>query len=701
MSGPGDAGDVGVAGATGFVGAAILGAAPGARPIRQPRVTDASGDDLADPVAAARRWCDEHPRAYGELLGQLDGCRALVNAAGRADPGGRDEAALFAANAVLPVVLALAARQAGVRRFVHLSSGAVQGRLPLSARIEYQPVSPYARSKIASERGLRALGGSGPCELVIYRPPSVIAASRPTAAGLRRVARLPVVPVLRPDAPVPTAQIGNVARFALHLATTDDPPAVCTHPSEGMTVRSLLEAASAAGRPRLLDLSWLDAGAGTAFAAACRVERVAPAARRLEILLRGQQQLDDGPAAAEYDWLDGPEGYLRELRSSGRDPSLVRIAFVITRSDTFGGAHVHVVDMAAALQEAGHDVKVFVGGDGPYTAVVKGRGVPYASVRGLSRGLGVAGDLIAVRELRTALAAFSPDLVSTHSSKAGVLGRIAARSLGVPTLFTAHGWAFAEGVDDRLRRPYAAVERVAARFGSAIVCVSEADLKLAESYRVGARTSRHVIRNGVRDVAERWRAEPGRDPMRAVMVARLDDQKDHQTLIAALSMLPRPPEVLLVGDGPLEHSLRRRCDELGLSGVRFLGRRTDVHELMSEAQLFLLISNWEGLPRSIIEAMRAGLPVVATAVGGVAELVGDDTGVLVAPKDAEAVAAAIERLQADPDLRSTMGRAARSTYETRYRLSRLVSETVAVYEGLLQRPIRRPAESAGPAFLID
>ncbi len=668
------------------------------RAITQPHLTVWSSIDLGDPTKVACQWRCERSQLYTALVKQLRGCRTLINAAGRADPDGSDETELLMANAVLPVVLALAARDAGVQRLVHISSAVVQGRMPLTVHLEYQSLSPYARSKVAGERAVLALGAAGPDQVVIYRPPSVIAASRLTAAGLRRIARLPVVPVLRADAPVPTALLKNVGSFARHLATVATPAPVYVHPSEGMTVRSLIQSASGERAPAIIDLAWLDGVGERAFAAACRLERVAPRVRRIELLLRGQKQINAGPTAGAYGWFLGPEEYSRQLGGTRRPSDLIKIAFVITRSDTIGGAAVHVADMSAALASAGHEVRVFLGGEGPYTEILKTRGIGYHPVKGLGRDLTIGGDLAALRGLRGALRAFRPDLVSTHSSKAGVLGRLVARSLGMPVVFTAHGWAFAEGVDEHRRRIYAATERVMARLTSAIVCVSTADLRLAESFNVGSSVNRYLIRNGVRDVSEAWRADPGGEPVHAVMVARLDDQKDYQTLFASLTELSESLRVSLVGDGPDEGILRARHRELGLSGVSFLGRRQDVHRILSEAQMLLLISNWEGLPRSIIEAMRAGLPVVASDVGGVRELVDDErTGMLVGRKHVRALTEALKRLQADPALRVSMGAAGRAKYEAEFKLARLVNQTVAVYEDLLGREVRRPTN---PSVLV-
>jgi glycosyltransferase involved in cell wall biosynthesis len=172
-----------------------------------------------------------------------------------------------------------------------------------------------------------------------------------------------------------------------------------------------------------------------------------------------------------------------------------------------------------------------------------------------------------------------------------------------------------------------------------------------------------------------------------LMVARFAPQKDHDTLFRALAeVLDLEWELDLVGTGPDEETVRRRADQLGLSGrIRFLGMREDVPELVAASQVYLLISHWEGFPRSILEALRAGLPVVATDVGGVREAVLDGvTGFLAPENDDALLATRLRTLLSEPALRARMGAASRSHYEAHFTFDRLVEEALAVYESVLR-----------------
>jgi glycosyltransferase involved in cell wall biosynthesis len=172
------------------------------------------------------------------------------------------------------------------------------------------------------------------------------------------------------------------------------------------------------------------------------------------------------------------------------------------------------------------------------------------------------------------------------------------------------------------------------------------------------------------------------------MVARLSRWKDQPTLLHALADLKDLDwQLELVGDGPLRGQLEELTQSLGLtSRVTFLGFRRDVAERLAAAQVFLLLSKWEGFPRSILEAMRAGLPVVASDVGGVQESVVDGTTGFVIPRgDAVRLRECLRKLITSSELRVRMGEAGRARYEEKFTFDRLVERTTKVYEAVLGR----------------
>lgn len=366
--------------------------------------------------------------------------------------------------------------------------------------------------------------------------------------------------------------------------------------------------------------------------------------------------------------------------------SPLRIAFVITRSDAIGGAQIHVRDLAGALHDEGHVVRVWVGGQGPFVDVLRQRGLEVAPLRHLVAPLRPWTDARAVVELRRALVGFGPELVTLHSSKAGMLGRLAAHGLGVPVVYTAHGWPFVEGVPLVDRAVYRVVERLAAPLADRLVTVSEHDRRLARRAGVGTEAQLVRVHNGVPDVPAELRARPGEGPARLMVVARLDVPKDPFTLLRALAGLRERAWTLeWIGDGPRREPAERLAASLGLADrCSFVGARGDVAERLARASVLVLPTDREGLPLCVLEGMRAGLPVVASAVGGIPEaVIAGRTGLLVPPADAPALGRAIASLLDDPEARARLGAEARRRYEACFSFARQHADTLGVYRSLL------------------
>lgn len=369
----------------------------------------------------------------------------------------------------------------------------------------------------------------------------------------------------------------------------------------------------------------------------------------------------------------------------------MKIAFIITRFDDIGGAQIHVRDLSTALWKAGHDVAVLAGSNGVLADELKARGVPRYFLRHLARQVNPLYDVRCIPELRKTLREIQPDIISTHSTKAGFIGRIAGKSLGIPTLFTAHGWGFTDGRPPLQVFAFKAIERVTAVWAARIITVCESDRIAAIRARIASNDRLVTIHNAMPDIDEKLRARPVNSPPRLVMVARLSHWKDHPTVLNALSGLNDLEwELELVGEGPLRGQLEEQVRNLGLtSRVNFIGFRRDVPERMAEAQVFLLISKWEGFPRSILEAMRAGLPVVATDVGGVKESVVDGTTGFVIPSgDADRLRECLRKLITNSGLRVRMGEAGRARYEEMFTFDRLVEKTMKVYESVVGNRIK-------------
>ncbi|WP_228715148.1 glycosyltransferase family 4 protein [Marinobacter salsuginis] len=367
----------------------------------------------------------------------------------------------------------------------------------------------------------------------------------------------------------------------------------------------------------------------------------------------------------------------------------LRIVYVITRSDVMGGASVHLLDLAQGMQELGHDVTILVGGNGLVVQRAKARGLSCVPVEHLVREIRIFEDFRGYLEIRSRLAELTPDIVHLHSAKAGILGRFAAKSLNIPCVYTAHGWPFTEGVSEGKRRIYKLIERVMAGLCSKIITVSNYDRAIALDSNVGSEEKLVTVHNGVPDLDSRSLSEDegeAKELVRLIMVARFEEPKDQKLLLEALSELSHLPWVMeFVGDGPKLESMKELTVELGLGDkVYFLGSQGNVAANLRRADLFVLISRWEGLPLTILEAMRAGLPVVASNVGGVSEAVIDgETGLLV-PRDGKGdLERTLCRLVTNPQERLEMGLAGRSRYDSEFTFEAMRQKTLMVYRDVL------------------
>lgn len=372
----------------------------------------------------------------------------------------------------------------------------------------------------------------------------------------------------------------------------------------------------------------------------------------------------------------------------------MRIVYFITRMDSIGGAQIHVRDMALAMRAEGHEVFVLSGQPGPFGPQLAAQGIELRSLSSLGRALSPWRDARVLLETVEVLRDLRPDIISLHSSKAGWLGRVSGRILGIPTVFTAHGWSFSGGLPCYRTLLYRWLEKIAGRWSERVVTVSVQDRLLAARHKLVPSERLTVIHNGMPDLAPHFLARPSAEPVRIVMVARFQEPKQHANLLFALDQLRDIPWTLeFVGDGPQMDEVGRLVDRLEFKErVIFAGVCSDVAERLSRAQIFVLLSAREGFPRSILEAMRAGLPVIASDVGGVREAVEEGTtGFLIANDDHPATVSRLRLLLADPWRREEMGLAARERFVQNFTFPGMFRKTMKIYDEVLSLRKKSPA----------
>ncbi len=362
----------------------------------------------------------------------------------------------------------------------------------------------------------------------------------------------------------------------------------------------------------------------------------------------------------------------------------MKVLYLITTAD-HGGAQVNLFDLASGWPSDIESI-IATGDRGFLTESAEAVGIETVILPNLVRPLHPIADVRAYGEIRALIEQRKPDIVHCHSSKAGLLGRLAAQREHVPVVFTVHGWAFEDGISP-FRRAVGLVAEHAARRACKnqhIITVADADRELALRKKVMNPASMTTIHNGIAD--SDLRADPAQSgEARIVMVARFSTQKDHQTLFKALAGVAEPFKLTLVGHGPGFEGAQAAARDAGLpSQVEFLGNRRDVPDILAESQIFVLSTNWEGFPISILEAMRAGLPVVASDVGGVAEaVIHDETGILTPARDTGMLSDALQMLLSDPELRGKFGSAGRRRFEDHFGKTQMLTKTRAVYENLI------------------
>jgi glycosyltransferase involved in cell wall biosynthesis len=365
-----------------------------------------------------------------------------------------------------------------------------------------------------------------------------------------------------------------------------------------------------------------------------------------------------------------------------------RLLYLITKAE-LGGAQSHVADLVKGFASQ-YEVHLAAGAEGPLTEQARECSAQVHILPSLIRSVNPLSDVNAVKECIALTRRLQPDLIHAHSSKAGVVGRLAGRVTGIPTVFTAHGWGFSPGVP-RLRGILALrIEKAMAPLSERIICVSDFDYKLALQYGVGNLRSLRSVHNGIRPTSTETDTgtsgqEPdirAKQPPRFIMVARFSEQKDQTTLIRALAKIEDDFHLDFVGSGPKLEECRTLAQSLGQSErISFLGDRTDVEALLGSSQCFVLSTHYEGLPISILEAMRAGLPIIATAVGGIGELVENNgTGILVSHGDEDALSKALRELIQAPKLRTALGQAGESKFQAQFTLQRMLEKIDGIYQ---------------------
>jgi glycosyltransferase involved in cell wall biosynthesis len=371
-----------------------------------------------------------------------------------------------------------------------------------------------------------------------------------------------------------------------------------------------------------------------------------------------------------------------------------------------GGAQENTLLTAQLLDKTRWDVEIVTGpqtgSEGSLIETAQERDIPLRIEHSLVREINPLKDLVAVLRLAWLMKRERYTIVHTHSSKAGIVGRWAAKLAGVPIIIhTVHGWGHHDRQHPLVRAWYIWLEKLTLPITDKLIVVSPLNIEKGLQDGIGKPEHYVTIRSGIEldrfgrpatprpETRRSWGIPP--DAPVVGTVTRLSPQKaplDFVRAAAAVARVAPQSFFMMVGDGPLRPEVEALAQELGLAERLILtGLRQDVPELLAAFDVFVLSSLWEGLPRVLPQAMATGLPVVATAIDGSAEVIEHGVnGLLTPPGDPPALAQAVLQLLQDRSLAQRMGEAGRAR-AAEFDVRTMAGQIDALYLSLMQKKL--------------
>lgn len=372
--------------------------------------------------------------------------------------------------------------------------------------------------------------------------------------------------------------------------------------------------------------------------------------------------------------------------------------FILVTEASWGGAQRYVFDLATHLRKSGWAVCVGSGSNryGELDTLLSDNGVRVVKFPELARPIRPWHDLRSILRLRRFIRSENFAVVHLNSSKAGFVGAIAAKLAGVRcVVFTAHGFVFNEPSLGLVRLFYVLAEKLASLFRDKIITVSEYDRIQALGYRVAPEKKLAVVHNGVsiergrilsRDEAriKIFGSQTGPGPV-VGCIANLRQNKGLGDFLSAAAIVAKEqPEArfVVIGEGELRADLERLSRRLGLEQRLILtGHLPEAEQYLAAFDIYACSSLKEGLSYSLLEALSAGVPVVATRVGGNPEIIRDrENGILVQPDNPRALAEGVLRLLRDLETAENYARRGRETAAKEFSLDKMLNDTISIYE---------------------
>ncbi len=381
-----------------------------------------------------------------------------------------------------------------------------------------------------------------------------------------------------------------------------------------------------------------------------------------------------------------------------------RVLFVVTQSE-LGGAQRFLCELISRLDRNKYEILAAAGkdGDGEFLGILRNMAVSTLSLRFLKRKIGLYSDFRGYLEIGGLIKEFRPDTVFLSSSKAGVLGSLAARKFPHPkVIYRIGGWSFNEPMPWLVRRFYLLAEKCTARFKDIIIVNNRYDFDQAKKLKIRPRQNVELIHNGI----DPYKLEIfGKDEAKIKLFERLPQRqrdflhakivvgtvanfyktKGLEYFIEAIKLLRTEPAIMhtafvIIGNGPEKEKLGLQIKESGIKDKIFLaGRLPDARKYLAAFDIFVLPSVKEGFSWALLEAMAAKLPVVATNVGAAPEIIEDGkNGFVIEPCKPEPLAQKIKELTDDERLRRELGIQAHQTVVLKFDLNKMVEKVGAL-----------------------
>lgn len=394
----------------------------------------------------------------------------------------------------------------------------------------------------------------------------------------------------------------------------------------------------------------------------------------------------------------------------------INLLYVITKLE-LGGAQKQLLNLISHLDKQSYNPSLITAQDGLLVKEATSiKGLRLIRSRFLERAINPLMDLLALCQIYSFIKKNKIDIVHSHSSKAGMLGRWAARFARVKIIIhTVHGWSFNEYQNPLLCRIIVWLERITARITDKLIVVSYHDWQKGLDRHIGNKDKYKLIRYGIdykeftpldkntrqdkssyltgfnkKDKSLREELRINTSNLLIGMVSCFKSQKSPQDFIRlgflVNKVIPKT-KFLLVGDGVLRKKVERLISKFNLEQqVILIGWREDVPRILSAIDIFVLTSLWEGLPISVLEAMAASLPVIATDTGGIAEVILDGkTGFLVPPRDINRMAERLIHLLKNENIRKQIGQNARDSLDSDFSLENMLKNTEDLYHDLIKK----------------